>query len=149
MNHSTQSEMDPFNLQRFVEAQLRDYDRAIAEIRGGRKRSHWMWYVFPQLIGLGRTSTSRYYAISGLEEARAYLEHPLLGPRLRDCSEALLSLHNLTAHEIFGSPDDIKLSSSMTLFALAAGPDSPYSEVLERYFSGRQDERTLNLLDIQ
>ena len=141
--------MDPFKLQRFIEAQQRDYEHAVAEIRRGHKQSHWMWYIFPQLAGLGRSSTARFYAISGLEEAQAYLEHPVLGARLRDCAEALLLLQNLTAHQIFGSPDDIKLKSSMTLFTQAAGLNSPYAKVLERYYSAQQDELTLNLLNMQ
>src|SRR5690349_1591257 len=102
---------DPFNLARFVQAQQRDYDRALAEIRHGRKESHWMWYVFPQFRGLGHSSTSHFYAIGSVAEATAYLQHPVLGPRLLECAEAVLSIAGRSALEIFGSPDDLKLRS--------------------------------------
>ena len=137
---------DPFDLGRFLDAQRPTYDAALAEIRRGRKHTHWMWFVFPQLAGLGHSSTSRRYAIHGLEEARHYLAHPMLGPRLGECAEALLEIHGLTASEIFGAPDDLKLRSSMTLFAAAAGPGSAFDRVLERYFGGEPDQRTLELL---
>jgi uncharacterized protein (DUF1810 family) len=137
---------DLFNLDRFVRAQASDYERALAEINDGRKRSHWMWYVFPQLAGLGQSSTSQHYAISSLDEARAYLAHPILGPRLAECAAALLGLHDKTAHQIFGSPDDLKLKSSATLFALVSPDDSVFHRVLEQYFGGHADERTLALV---
>ena len=141
-----QSAQDPYNLARFVVAQRDDYDRALAEIRNGRKQSHWMWYIFPQLAGLGRTPTARRYAIRNLEEARAYLAHPLLGPRLRDCAEAALAVPGRTAQQIFGSPDNLKLRSCATLFALVSPPDSAYARLLQRYFDGQQDSLTLSLL---
>src|SRR5689334_13159806 len=110
---------DPHRLERFVEAQDRVFDQALGELRAGRKRSHWMWFVFPQVAGLGMSATSRTYAIASLEEARAYLDHPVLGPRLVECAEAVLAHPERTALEVMGSPDDVKLRSSMTLFARA------------------------------
>ena len=136
---------DPFELDRFVRAQAPDYERALAEIRAGRKRSHWMWYVFPQFAGLGQSPTSQHFAISSLDEARAYLEHPILGPRLTECANAALGVSDKTAHQIFGSPDDLKLKSSATLFALVSADDSVFHRILEKYFDGRADERTLAL----
>ena len=133
-------------LQRFLEAQDGIYDDALAELRAGRKRTHWMWFVFPQVAGLGFSSTAAYYAIADLAEARAYLEHPLLGARLEECARALLGVTGRTAHEILGSPDDLKLRSSMTLFAQVAGPRSVFRDVLERYYGGEADARTLALL---
>lgn len=137
---------DSFDLARFVAAQEPAYARALAEIRAGDKRSHWMWFVFPQLAGLGSSAMAQRYAIGGLAEAEAYLAHPLLGPRLRECSEALLRLNGKSAHEIFGSPDDWKLHSSMTLFAQAAPSPSVFQQVLGMYFAGRPDARTLVIL---
>jgi uncharacterized protein (DUF1810 family) len=131
-----------FDLERFVSAQDGAYPAALAEIRAGSKRSHWMWFIFPQLSGLGSSSTARRYAISGLEEARAYLEHPILGPRLIECSTALLGQRR-TAGEIFGYPDDLKLCSSMTLFAQVR--DEPFKQVIEQFYDG-PDRRTLDLL---
>jgi uncharacterized protein (DUF1810 family) len=137
---------ESFDLTRFVDAQARNYDDALAELRAGRKTSHWMWYVFPQVAGLGFSPMAQTYAIGSLAEARAYLAHPVLGPRLRDCVAALLAVQGRTAHEILGSPDDLKLRSSLTLFAEAA-PDEPLFEAaLGRYFAGERDERTLQLL---
>jgi uncharacterized protein (DUF1810 family) len=133
-------------LQRFLDAQDGVYEQALAELRAGRKRTHWMWFVFPQIAGLGHSSTAAYYAIADLAEARAYLAHPLLGARLAECAEALLGVTGRTAHEILGSPDDLKLRSSMTLFAQVAGPDSVFRRVLERYYGGEADARTLDLL---
>jgi len=133
-------------LQRFLEAQDGIYDDALAELRAGRKRTHWMWFVFPQIAGLGRSATAVHYAIADLAEARAYLAHPLLGARLEECARAVLGVAGRTAHEIFGSPDDLKLRSSMTLFAQVAGPDSVFPRVLERYYGGEADARTLDLL---
>ena len=115
---------DPHDLGRFVEAQRDDYEQALAEIRGGRKRSHWMWYIFPQYDGLGSSSTSRRYAIKSVAEAEAYLRHPVLGPRLVDCAEAVVGVEGRSAHDIFGSPDDLKLRSSATLFACVSPPGS-------------------------
>ena len=133
-------------LQRFLDAQDKVYETALAELRAGRKRTHWMWFVLPQIAGLGHSSTAAYYAIADLAEARAYLAHPLLGARLAECAGALLGVTGRTAHEILGSPDDLKLRSSMTLFAQVAGPDSVFRRVLERYYGGEADARTLDLL---
>jgi uncharacterized protein (DUF1810 family) len=138
---------DPFRLSRFVEAQDRIYDRVLAELNSGRKSSHWMWFVFPQIEGLGFSSTTRYYSIKSLEEARRYLDHPVLGKRLRECAETILALEGLSASSIFGYPDDMKLKSSMTLFASAAEPHSVFTRVLEKYFQGNRDERTISLLE--
>lgn len=137
---------DPHRLDRFVEAQDRDYATALAELREGRKRSHWMWYVFPQLRGLGRSPTARFYAIGGLAEARTYLDHPLLGPRLLECCETVLAVQGRSAHAIFGAPDDLKLRSCATLFAKVAPAGSVFERLLERYFQGERDDRTLGLL---
>jgi len=137
---------DEHDLNRFVEAQRTTYERALAELRGGRKRSHWMWYVFPQLAGLGRSATAERYAIASLAEAQAYLKHPVLGPRLIECATAVLDVEGRSAHEIFGSPDDWKLRSCATLFALASAPESVFSRLLAKYFDGRQDEQTVRLL---
>ena len=113
---------DPYDLGRFVRAQEPDYGRALSEIRAGRKRSHWMWYVFPQFAGLGSSPTARFYAIKSAAEAEAYLRHPVLGPRLAECGEAALGVEGRSAHDIFGSPDDLKLRSSATLFARGRPP---------------------------
>ena len=137
---------DRFNLGRFVSAQSGVYEGALAELRSGRKRTHWMWFVFPQVEGLGRSSTSRFYAVKGLEEAREYLRHPVLGPRLAECAEAVLAVEGRTASAIFSYPDDLKLHSSMTLFSVAAGPGSVFARVLDKYFQGRQDAGTLREL---
>jgi uncharacterized protein (DUF1810 family) len=138
---------DPWHLSRFVEAQSDTYERALAELREGRKRSHWMWFVFPQVAGLGFSSMSVRYAISGRPEARAYLVHPVLGPRLRECAEALLALDGTRpATQILGYPDDLKLRSSATLFAQVSPPGSVFHRLLERYFGGRADDATLTLL---
>jgi uncharacterized protein (DUF1810 family) len=142
------SRPDLFQLQRFVAAQDQagTYTQALSELRLGRKTSHWMWFVFPQLAGLGQSEMSRRYAISGREEARAYLEHPVLGPRLVECCEALLSHHNLSAVEILGGIDAVKLRSSMTLFSRAATEAEVFEQVLERYFDGEADAATEALL---
>ncbi|RBY85218.1 DUF1810 domain-containing protein [Blastococcus sp. TF02A-26] len=133
---------DPFDLQRFVDAQSGTYEQALAELRAGAKRSHWMWFVFPQVAGLGRSTMAQRYAISGLDEARAYLAHSVLGPRLVECARALTGLAGRSAEQVFGSVDALKLRSSMTLFA-AATPDEPvFGEVLDRYFAGERDEAT-------
>ena len=137
---------DPFELQRFVRAQESDYRRALEEIAAGTKRSHWMWYIFPQFAGLGLSSTSWHYAIRSLDEARAYLAHPILGPRLIECAEAALRVKDRSAHDIFGSPDDMKLRSSVTLFALVSPEHSVFQRVLEKYFEGKRDERTRDLV---
>jgi uncharacterized protein (DUF1810 family) len=137
---------DPYDLQRFVDAQQRDYAQALVEIKSGRKQSHWMWYVFPQVDGLGMSPMSRRYAIKSLAEATAYLAHPVLGPRLRECSEAVLDLHGRSATDIFGSPDDLKLRSSATLFAEASPAGSVFDRLLTAYFQGEPDQFTLKWL---
>ncbi len=136
---------DAFDLDRFVAAQANVYADALAEIRSGRKRTHWMWFVFPQIDGLGSSATSRRFAIRNAAEAKAYLEHAILGPRLVECSQALLALDVKSATEIFGSPDDVKLRSSATLFAAVSEPGSVFEKVLGRFF-GTPDARTLELL---
>ena len=122
------------------------YAAALGEIRGGRKRSHWMWYIFPQLRGLGFSSTAQFYGIRDLEEARDYMAHPLLGPRLVEISEALLTLPGSDPSAVMGYPDDLKLCSCMTLFELAAPEQPVFARVLEKYYAGRRDQRTLALL---
>jgi len=138
---------DPHQLSRFVEAQDKVYERVLAELKSGRKRSHWMWFMFPQIEGLGSSSTTRYYSIKSLEEAREYLDHPVLGKRLRECAETILALEGLSASSIFGYPDDLKLKSSMTLFAAVAEGQSVFGRVLEKYYRGNRDERTLAILE--
>jgi uncharacterized protein (DUF1810 family) len=133
-------------LKRFTDAQQRDYAAALAEVQNGRKRSHWMWYIFPQIQGLGFTDTSRYYAIKDLQEAAAYLAHPVLGPRLITIAQALLQLPGSNATQIMGSPDDLKLRSSMTLFGEVPGTDPVFQAVLNKFFGGQKDERTLRLI---
>ena len=135
---------DPRDLRRFVEAQDAGaaYDRAVAELRAGRKTSHWMWFIFPQIAGLGHSPMAQRYAIASLEEARAYLEHPVLGPRLRECAGILAALEGRSAEEILGGIDAMKLRSSMTLFARAAPGERVFDEVLDRYFGGAPDEET-------
>ena len=137
---------DPWNLARFVEAQEGEYQQALAEIRSGRKRSHWMWYVFPQFTGLGSSSTSVHYAIKSPEEAAAYLEHPILGRRLLECAEAVLQIENRSALEIFGSLDDLKLRSCATLFAAVSPAGSVFQQIIDRYFGGERDARTIDLI---
>ena len=139
---------DPFDLSRFVSAQGGVFEAALAELRDGHKRSHWMWFVFPQLAGLGRSPTAQHFAIRSLDEARAYIEHPLLGPRLLDCCRALLALRGRSASEIMGCPDDLKLRSCMTLFSRATESHTEFVQVLERYFDGVPDARTLKLLGL-
>jgi len=133
------------NLERFVEAQAPVYDRALSELKAGRKQSHWMWFVFPQIAGLGHSPMAQHYAIHGLAEARAYLEHPLLGARLRECTQTALDVQGKTAHEIFGSPDDLKFCSSLTLFDLAS-PNDIFRAALEKYFDGEADALTVEKL---
>jgi len=137
---------DVFNLNRFVTAQKPVYDAVLCELAAGRKTSHWMWFVFSQLRGLGRSSTATFYGIASEAEALAYWRHPVLGARLSECCSALLHIEGKTAHEVFGSPDDMKLKSSMTLFERAAPDAAVCAQVLERYFDGQRDRRTLELL---
>jgi uncharacterized protein (DUF1810 family) len=138
---------DPYDLNRFLQAQAGVYERALAELKRGCKESHWMWFIFPQIDGLGRSPTTRLYAIKSAEEAKAYLTHPVLGSRLKECVRVLLQLPVKSAADIFGYPDDMKLRSSMTLFANAAEPGSVFSGVLEEYFEARPDSQTLTLLE--
>lgn len=138
---------DPFDLQRFVDAQDPVMSEVRGELRAGRKRSHWMWFVFPQLAGLGRSAMAQYYAIASLDEARAYLAHPVLGARLRECSALVLAVQGRSIGEIFGAPDDLKFWSCMTLFA-AADPSEPvFRDCLQRYFGGRSDRGTLSRIE--
>lgn len=137
---------DRYGLQRFVDAQDPVYPQVLAELRAARKASHWMWFVFPQLAGLGGSAMARRYAISSLDEARAYLAHPVLGPRLRECSELVLRAAQPDVHRIFGSPDDLKFRSCMTLFQCAAPQEPVFGACLDRYFGGQPDASTLALL---
>ncbi|GAA4325968.1 DUF1810 domain-containing protein [Mucilaginibacter gynuensis] len=134
------------DLKRFLDAQFRDYATAFTEIKSGRKKSHWMWYIFPQIDGLGFSSMAKHYAIKDLPEAKAYLAHPILGPRLVAISKALLALRGDNAGDIMGSPDDLKLRSSMTLFALVPGADPVFLAVLEKYYLGEKDHATVQLI---
>ncbi len=137
---------DPFDLKRFVDAQATVYRNVVEELRAGRKRSHWMWFVFPQLRGLGSSPTAVHYGISSLGEARAYLAHELLGPRLRECTRLVNDVQDRSAADIFGSPDDLKLRSSMTLFAHAIDDNGDFVALLDKYYGGRQDQLTLERL---
>ncbi len=137
---------DPYSLRRFVDAQASVYEAVRAELEAGCKRSHWMWFVFPQVSGLGSSALSRRFALSGLEEARAYLGHPLLGPRLAECTRLVNEVAGRTAAEIFGAPDDLKFRSCMTLFAQASGHQELFEAALRKYFDGVPDERTLERL---
>lgn len=137
---------DTHDLDRFVEAQEGVYERALAEIKSGHKRSHWMWFIFPQIHGLGFSAISQRYAIKSREEAKAYLDHELLGPRLLDCVEVLLKLEGLSADEIFGYPDEMKLRSCATLFAQVSPPESAFHRLLEKFFAAEPDPKTLRLL---
>lgn len=141
-----ESDMAQYDLDRFLKGQARNYDAALQEIREGCKRSHWMWYVFPQIQGLGYSSTAQYYAIRDLGEAKAYLQHPILRERLLEISNALLELDSHNASAVFGWPDDMKLRSSMTLFAQAEPSCDVFQRVLDQYFNGKMDENTLSIL---
>ena len=136
---------DPYDLDRFVRAQAADYDRVLSELRGGKKRSHWMWYIFPQIEGLGQSPISRRYSIKSAAEARAYFDHPVLGPRLRESAGVVNGIAGRSALEIFGSPDDQKLRSCATLFA-SVSDDAVFEQVLEKYFNGQHDQETLRRL---
>jgi uncharacterized protein (DUF1810 family) len=140
------NDADPFDLQRFVDAQDRVYDTVLSELRGGRKRGHWIWFVFPQLRGLGRSDTAQHYGISSLDEARAYLAHPVLGARLRDCTGLVAAIDGRSVDEIFGWPDNLKVRSSMTLFARATDDNSGFRDVLDKFYDGEEDPATLELL---
>ena len=134
------------HLSRFTKAQTFVYDSALDELTSGQKYSHWMWFIFPQIEGLGRSDTARYYAIKNREEAQHYLEHPVLGERLIECTKTVLSVHGRSAAQIFGYPDDIKFRSSMTLFAEISAPDSVFEQALDKYFDGQKDPKTLERL---
>ena len=134
------------NLKRFTEAQYRDYDQALKEIRNGKKTSHWIWYIFPQLRGLGRSYMSDYYGIKDLEEAKAFLQNPYLGKNLKEISEALLELDSDNATQVMGIPDNMKLKSSMTLFACADPETDVFEKVLEKFYNGQKDGQTLKML---
>jgi uncharacterized protein (DUF1810 family) len=139
---------DPHNLDRFVEAQRDTYEQALAEVREGRKRSHWMWFIFPQIDGLGFSPTAVRYAIKSRAEVEAYLNHPVLGPHLRECTEAVLAVEGRSVHDIFGSPDDLKLRSCATLFAQVSPPGSAFHRLLDRYYQGEPDRSTLRILGV-
>ncbi len=138
---------DPYGLERFVDAQDRVYDEVCAELDRGHKTTHWMWFVFPQIRGLGLSAAARHYAISSLEEARAYLRHPLLGPRLRDGVQRVQAVEGRTAQQILGSPDDLKFRSCLTLFAVASGGEPLFEAALGKFYGGEYDPRTLELLE--
>jgi uncharacterized protein (DUF1810 family) len=140
---------DPFDLQRFVDAQDRVYPTVLDELRGGRKRSHWIWFVFPQLRGLGHSPTAVRFGIASLDEARAYLAHPVLGPRLRECTRLVAAIDDSSADDVFGWPDNLKVRSSMTLFARATDdPDvqAEFRAVLDKFYDGAEDSATVDLL---
>lgn len=138
--------MKTYNLHRFIDAQLRDYPNALSEIKGGKKQSHWMWYIFPQLSGLGRTEISQYYAIQDIDEARAYMQEPMLCSHLLEICTALLEQKTDDANKIFGFPDDMKLKSSMTLFAQACPDQEIFQKVLDKFFNGIPDQKTIDLI---
>jgi uncharacterized protein (DUF1810 family) len=142
------SERDLHNLQRFVTAQAEDYQCALRELRRGQKETHWIWYIFPQVAGLGRSPMAQEYAIKSRDEAVAYLRHGVLGTRLQECCEALLKNQAMRIQDIMGFPDDLKLRSSMTLFATLSSPGSIFHKVLQAFYSGQMDERTLAFLDM-
>ena len=136
---------DPYDLDRFVRAQATDYDQALSELREGQKRSHWMWYIFPQIEGLGLSPMSRKYSIKSAAEARAYLDHPVLGPRLQEAATVVYDLAGRSAFEILGAPDDMKLRSSATLFGSVSG-GGIFEQLIQKYFAGQHDEKTLQTL---
>ncbi len=135
-----------FDLMRFVDAQAPVYDRVLSELRAGKKQSHWMWYIFPQVAGLGFSIMSQRFSIGSKAEAAAYLQHPLLGPRLIECTQTILSHKGLSAHQILGSPDDMKFKSSMTLFDAVSKKGSPFERALEQFYDGARDSKTVALL---
>jgi len=137
---------DQFDLQRFVDAQDPFYDTVLAELRSGAKRSHWIWFVFPQLRGLGHSPTAQHYGIASLDEARAYLMHEVLGPRLRECTRLVADIEGRSANDIFGWPDNLKVRSSMTLFARATDNDAEFRAVLDKFYNGEEDAATVELL---
>ena len=139
---------DQYNLERFVDAQQSDYATALSEIKKGKKKSHWMWYIFPQVLGLGFTSTAMEFGIKNLDEATAYLQHKVLGERLTEISNALLALPTDSSDDIFGRTDSMKLRSSMTLFSLVPNADEVFQKVLNKFYNGKQDDKTLQLLKV-
>ena len=143
---SSSSGADPFDLRRFVDAQDRVYDTVLAELRTGAKRSHWIWFVFPQLRGLGHSTTAQHYGISSLDEARAYLAHPVLGPRLRECTRLVAAIEGRSVDQIFGWPDNLKVRSSMTLFSHATDDNGDFRAVLDKFYAGEDDPATVELL---
>jgi uncharacterized protein (DUF1810 family) len=138
--------VDPYNLQRFIDAQQGLYTQAQSELAAGRKTSHWIWFIFPQIEGLGHSATAQKYAISSLDEAKAYLDHPLLGPRLRDCTRLATAVNGRSIEDIFGYPDHLKFHSSMTLFAHAAGEDPIFGKALDKYWQAKPDKQTIERL---
>ena len=146
LSKSERTAADPYNLERFVQAQSLVYNRVLSELRAGVKTSHWMWFIFPQIRGLGRSPISVAYAISSRDEAQAYLQHPLLGPRLKECTQLVLQAEGRSALEIFGEPDDVKFRSSMTLFANVSSEDDIFERALQKYFGGVPDQLTLDRL---
>ena len=139
---------DPYDLNRFLQAQESVFQQALTEVQSGRKRSHWMWFIFPQFDGLGFSATSRRYSIKSVAEAEAYLRHPVLGPRLSAVAQAALGIEGRSALEIFGSPDDMKLRSCATLFAFVSSEASVFHQLLSKYFHGERDRETLRLLGV-
>jgi uncharacterized protein (DUF1810 family) len=137
---------DPYNLQRFVDAQQAQYEQVCAELRAGRKRSHWIWFIFPQMRGLGRSEMAEFYGIASRAEAEAYLAHPVLGARLRQCTELAMSAEESSVDELFGYPDNLKFHSSMTLFASLAGETQLFRDALQKFFGGEMDRNTVALL---
>ena len=149
MERQEHNASDPYNLQRFLEAQANHYDIAFAEVSQGRKRSHWMWYIFPQIRGLGYSGMAQKYAISGAEEARAYLAHPLLGERLQRISEVVLAIEGRSMFDVFGSPDDWKLRSCATLFSTISPANSVFHQIIAKHYEGEMDARTLVILEAE
>jgi uncharacterized protein (DUF1810 family) len=141
-----QSMTDDYNLQRFLEAQGYVYNAVLDELRAGKKSAHWMWYIFPQIKGLGHSGTAQKFAITSLEEAKAYLQHPVLGPRLRECTQLVLNMEGHSAEEIFGYPDNLKFRSCMTLFMTATPDNKVFKDALLKYFDGKPDTLTLDIL---
>ena len=148
-SHNPRAADDPHDLSRFLQAQDTDYAQALSELRAGLKQSHWMWWIFPQLHGLAASPTSKYYSIKSVAEAKAYLDHPVLGPRLLECAEAVLQVEGRSAAEILGSPDDLKLRSCATLFACVSPQDSVFDRLLDKYYRRERDDRTLRLLGLE
>lgn len=139
---------DPYDLKRFLLAQQYTYEQALFEIKNGRKQSHWIWYIFPQFVGLGYSSNSKLYAIKSIDEAKAYLHHPILGPRLAECAKAALAVNGRTAYAIFGDIDELKVWSCATLFAHIATTESVFEDLLNKYYNGKHDPNTLRVMGI-